>query len=50
MDSGCCFILQCGVDVLHRVYTVADLRRRPEGAMPPLREETAINKAPKLLL
>ena len=30
--------------------SVADLRRRPKGAMPPLREETAINKAPKLLL
>ena len=30
--------------------TVADLRRRSKGAMAPLREETAINKAPKLLL
>ena len=30
---------------------VADPRRRPKGAMPPpLREETAINKASKLLL
>ena len=29
---------------------VADLRRRPKGAMAPLREETAINKAPKLLI
>ena len=31
-------------------YTVVDLRRRPEGAMAPLREEKAINKAHKLLL
>ena len=30
--------------------TVADLRRRPEGAMNPLREETTINKEHKLLL
>ena len=29
---------------------VADPRRRPEGAMAPLREETAINKAYELLL
>ena len=29
--------------------TVMELRRRPEGAMAPLREETTINKAPKLL-
>ena len=29
---------------------VADLRRRPEGAMVPLREETATKKAHKLLL
>ena len=36
-----------------RGYTlcpVADLRRRPEGPMAPLREEKAINKAHKLLL
>ena len=32
------------------VLPLADLRRRPEGAMAPLREETAIKKAPKLLL
>ena len=31
--------------------SVAELRRRPEGAIaPPLRKETTINKAPKLLL
>ena len=29
--------------------TVADLRSRQEGAMPPLREEKGINKVHKLL-
>ena len=33
-----------------RFQTVADLRRRPEGAMAPQRKEKAINKAFKLLL
>ena len=32
------------------VLSVVDLGRKPEGAMPPLREEKAINKAQKLLL
>ena len=32
------------------LHPVADLRRRPEGAMAPLREETAIKKVHKLLL
>ena len=32
-----------------KVNIVADLRRRPEGAMAPLREEKAVNKAHKVL-
>jgi len=36
--------------LLERLPPVADLRRRPKGAMAPLREETSINKTPKLLL
>ena len=36
--------------IMTQLYPVADLRRRPKGAMAPLRDETAINKAPKLLL
>ena len=32
------------------VLSVVDLRRKPEGAMPPLREEKAINRAHKKLL
>ena len=35
---------------LMTIFSVADLRRRPEGAMAPLREETATKKAYKLLL
>ena len=43
----------CGGTLVSARYvsiTVADLRRRLEGAMPPLREEKAINKVYKLLL
>ena len=32
-----------------KIHPVAELRRRPEGAMAPLRKETTINKAPKSL-
>ena len=42
--------ISCFQPYNRQCYSVADLRRRPLGAMAPLREETAINMAPKLLL